>query len=137
LPPRDLSGFSRNKVQRNDSLVQKAVDNNVALGPKPTQATKPSARATTRTKLGRMAKSPRSAKPAPKVSIVGAKAFATLCNQPEVQLFTMSFAELGVELSSTQAEPSGSDPDLFQIPSEYHKYADLFSKQEALKLPSH
>jgi hypothetical protein len=49
----------------------------------------------------------------------------------------MSFAELGVELSSTQTEPSGSDPDLCQIPPEYHEYADLFSEQEALKLPPH
>jgi hypothetical protein len=49
----------------------------------------------------------------------------------------MSFADLGVELSSSQADANPSDPDLSQIPSEYHEYADLFSEQEALKLPPH
>lgn len=149
LPPRDLSAISRTKVQRNDSLVLKTVDNtaphtlpvlpSVKASPpsRKTTPTKPSAKASTRTKLGRLARAPRTAKAVPKVSLVGAQAFAHLCNQPGVQLFTMSFADLGVELSSTQTDANPGDPDLSQIPSEYHEYADLFSEQEALKLPPH
>jgi hypothetical protein len=92
-----------------------------------------------RTKRRHLAKELRTAKAAPKVLIVGAHAFAHLCNQPGVELYTMSFADLEVELSSTQTDtttPQG-DPDLSQISSEYHEYADLFSEQEALKLPPH
>ena len=59
-----------------------------------------------------------------------------LCNQPDVQLFTMSFSQ-AVELASTQADTTSLDPDLSTIPPEYHEYAELFSDKEAEKLPPH
>ena len=72
----------------------------------------------------------------PPVSIVGAHAFAHLCNQPGVQLFTMSFSDLtpeSVELSSAEVQ----DSDLSLIPEEYRDLTDLFTQKEADKLPPH
>src|SRR5579859_3312562 len=79
---------------------------------------------------------------APAVSIVGPHAFAHLCNQPGVQLFTMSFAPAKQELSNANANANAmptptaqDDPDLSAVPPEYHEFRDLFSNAEAKKLP--
>src|SRR5579859_585768 len=64
---------------------------------------------------------------APAVSIVGPHAFALLCNQPGVQLFTMSFAPAQHELSNANAAPTSAaqdNPDLSAIPPEYHEFRD-------------
>ena len=73
----------------------------------------------------------------PRVSTVGVHAFALLCNQPFMQLFTMSFAPRALELSSATITAASQEPDLSLIPPEYHKFADLFSEKEARKLPPH
>jgi len=75
----------------------------------------------------------------PPVSTVGAHAFALLCNQPGVELFTLSFSDLGVQLPNTEMDgqnPSGG-PDLSLIPKEYHDLLDIFTEKEAKKLPPH
>src|SRR5579859_3679414 len=77
---------------------------------------------------------------APAVSIVGPHAFALLCNQPGVQLFTMSFAPAKQELSNANAAPTSAaqdNPDLSAIPPEYHEFRDLFSNAKAKELPPH
>ena len=48
----------------------------------------------------------------------------------------MSFEEVA-ELVSTTTEESSPDPDLSQIPSEYHEFAEVFSKKESDKSPEH
>jgi len=73
----------------------------------------------------------------PKVALIGAAAFAFVCNQPGTELFFMSYKESEggtVELSNQELEP---DADLSSIPPEYHEFAGLFSKKEADKLPMH
>jgi hypothetical protein len=42
-----------------------------------------------------------------------------------------------VELESTITEESSPDSDLSQISSEYHEFAEVFSKKESNKLPEH
>ena len=49
---------------------------------------------------------------------------------------TMEEANVTHLTSQEMGEP-GPDPDLSSIPPEYHEFADLFSKQEADKLPPH
>jgi len=73
----------------------------------------------------------------PPVSIIGAAAFAHLCNQPDTQLFTVSFSPETMELSNIATHGTETDPDLSNIPPEYHEFAELFSKREAEKLPPH
>ena len=75
----------------------------------------------------------------PPVYTVGAHAFALLCNQPGVKLFTLSFSDLGVQLSNTgvgRQDPTRG-PDLSLIPEEYHDLLDIFTEREAEKLPPH
>src|SRR5579859_2252146 len=76
----------------------------------------------------------------PAVSIVGAHAFTHLCNQPGVELFTMSFAPACQELSNANAAPvsdANEELELSAIPPEYLEFRDLFSNAEAKKLPPH
>jgi Reverse transcriptase (RNA-dependent DNA polymerase)/RNase H-like domain found in reverse transcriptase/Integrase zinc binding domain/Chromo (CHRromatin Organisation MOdifier) domain/Integrase core domain len=80
--------------------------------------------------------SPNTPRKAPQVSLIGPAAFACALKQPGAQLFLMSCAEIA-ELASTTIEESSSDPDLSQIPPEYHEFAEVFSKKESDKLPQH
>ena len=74
----------------------------------------------------------------PKVSLIGANAFAFVCNQPETELYFMTMEEANAaHLASQEMGAAGPDPDLSSIPPEYHEFADLFSKKEADKLPAH
>src|SRR6202030_1879737 len=93
----------------------------------------------------RILKAPLKSKPVfsnpPPVSIVGAHAFARLCNQPGVQLFTMSFSDIdpqSIEISSAAALlASSAESELNLIPKEYRDLTELFSQREADKLPPH
>jgi len=74
----------------------------------------------------------------PKVSLIGANAFAFMCNQPGTELYFMTMEEANAtHLTSQERREPEPDPDLSSIPSEYHEFADLFSKKEADKLPPH
>jgi hypothetical protein len=136
LPSRNLSEVSRSQVSRNPSSsdavdkVLPTVDGTAipnSLSPAKPLVAK-SVKAKPKLFPGRSR--------APPVSIVGPHAFAMACNQPGVQLFTMSFSE-AMELASTQVDTTSPDSDLSTIPSEYHEFADLFSNKEAEKLPPH
>ena len=48
----------------------------------------------------------------------------------------MSFSEIA-QVTSTTIQESTLDPDLSQIPPEYHEFAEVFSKKESDKLPEH
>jgi hypothetical protein len=76
----------------------------------------------------------------PKVALIGAAAFAYVCNQPGTELFFLSMRELQeAQLSSqeTEEEPPTPEFNLATIPAEYHEFADLFDKEESDKLPPH
>src|SRR5271170_3623825 len=65
---------------------------------------------------------------------------ARLCNQPGVQLFTMSFSDIdpqSIEVSSAAALTSSTESELHLIPKEYRDLTELFSQREAYKLPPH
>jgi len=79
---------------------------------------------------------PSTPRKAPQVSLIGSAAFACALKQPGAQLFFMSCTEI-LQLASTTIQESSSDPDLSQIPSEYHEFAEVFSKKESDKLPEH
>src|SRR5579859_1262018 len=79
---------------------------------------------------------------APKFSIIGANAFTVACNQPSSKLFVYSFTLVSptgtAQLSSIQVGPVTTDePDLFNVPPEYHDLVELFSKCVAKELPPH
>jgi hypothetical protein len=78
----------------------------------------------------------------PRVALIGAAAFASVCNRPGTELYFMSMAEIDAAYLATQETGNlvtltEADPDLSSIPPEYHDFADLFSKKEADKLPPH
>jgi hypothetical protein len=73
----------------------------------------------------------------PPVSVVGPHAFATLCNQPGVELFTLSFSDIGIELSSAEVSVSSEEGELSLVPKEYRDLAEIFTQKEADKLPPH
>ena len=147
LPPRNLSEVSRTQVQR-ESPTPSVVDQaTVATESEPSTTQNMTARhtpkATPRRPSARATRprAPRQRKPVfptpPPVSIVGAHAFAHLCNQPGVELFTLSFSDIipeSVELSATEVS---AEPDLSLIPEEYRDLMDLFTQKEADKLPPH
>jgi len=161
LPPRNLSEVSRAQVQRESPSVDVVDQETPPKGEAPNLAasahvkthlpsvTSPPPQPSSNFMLPSACATPPKAAPKrpssktipvfskpPPVSIVGAHAFAHLCNQPGVQLFTMSFADLApesVELSSAEVQES----DLSLVPEEYRDLTDLFTQKEADKLPPH
>jgi len=74
----------------------------------------------------------------PKVSLIGANAFAFVCNQPGTELYFMTMEETNAtHLTSQEMGAPEPDPDLSSIPPEYHEFADLFSKKQADQLSPH
>ena len=131
LPPRNLSAVSRSEVPRkppsSDAVDEVLPTESLALPLKlSSRALCPKVKAATT----------HSARRAPLVSLIRAHAFAILCNQLGTQLFLTSITQ-AVELASVQMDEPSPDPDLSTIPSEYHEFADLFSKKEADMLPPH
>lgn len=84
---------------------------------------------------------PKTLKEPPKVALIGANAFAFICNQLGTELYFMTMEEMmdsdPVHLAAQGTGTPKPDPDLSQIPLEYHLFADLFSEREADKLPAH
>ncbi|KAF8624554.1 hypothetical protein AX17_007107 [Amanita inopinata Kibby_2008] len=68
----------------------------------------------------------------PKVSLIGAAAFAHACKLPGSSSFSLSLASLQ-GCSGTVSDT----PDLSGIPAEYHDYGDMFSKAKAQTLAPH
>ena len=75
----------------------------------------------------------------PRVALVGAAAFAYVCNQPETELYLMTMNEISdaIHVSAQETDTREPETDLSTIPLEYHEFADLFSKKKADELPPH
>ena len=67
----------------------------------------------------------------PKVSLINSVAFHRCLKQSDTQLFQISIADLSIE------PPGKTDPDMAQIPEEYHEFADVFNKENSDQLPPH
>ena len=70
--------------------------------------------------------------PVPPISIIGAAAFFKACSLPGSRAFQMSLPSIQAH-SATAAD----HPDLSSVPSQYHDFADVFSKSKADSLPEH
>lgn len=74
------------------------------------------------------------------IAQIGAAAFRTLSRQPNIELFSMSMAE--IEKATQSVEISEIGPvDLIDlrklVPIKYHDFLDVFDKQAADALPPH
>ena len=70
----------------------------------------------------------------PRVSIIGAAAFARACKLPGAQSFRIHLSDSSVSAKSASVS---DEPDLSHIPDEYRDYADVFSKAKADTLAPH
>ena len=70
----------------------------------------------------------------PNIAIIGATAFLHISKLPGSNNFELCLHSLDIQANSTKlAEAS----NLSNVPSEYHKFADVFSKTKAKVLPPH
>jgi len=70
----------------------------------------------------------------PNITIIGAVAFLCTSKLPGSHNFELCFCSLDIQANSTKlAETS----NLFNVPSEYHEFADVFSKTKAEVLAPH
>src|SRR5579859_7206137 len=151
LPPRNQSELSRPQVTRDvplpsqvDGLASTSFESEACSVLTPQFMRQRSPRSSPRSKpsppLSKYSPTPTPIySQAPSVSIVGVHAFAMLCNQPDTELFVMSYQPSpGSPPTKDPLTPSVvEDCDLSGIPSEYHEFADLFSKTESEKPPPH
>jgi hypothetical protein len=78
---------------------------------------------------------PKPSDSAPRVSLIGAAAFARACKLPGSQSYRIHLSDPA--LSAKSASVSDEAPDLTHIPEEYHDFADVFSKAKADTLAPH
>ena len=69
------------------------------------------------------------------IALIGAAAFALVSKQPGVQSFRIHLSD--PSFSAKSASVSDEAPDLSNVPEEYHKFADVFSKVKANTLALH
>ena len=67
----------------------------------------------------------------PHVSLIDPAAYICACSLPGSQSFRLYVSSL------SDSDSPSSDPDLSNIPEEYHDFADVFSKAKSDKLPEH
>ena len=70
----------------------------------------------------------------PNTTIIGAVAFMCVSKSPCSSKFQLCLHSLDIQANSTQL---GEIPDLFNVASKYHKFANVFSKTKAEALTSH
>ena len=70
----------------------------------------------------------------PNITIIGAAAFLCASKLPGSHNFELCLRSLDIQANSTKLAET---PDLSNIPSEYHKFTDIFSKNKAEVLSSH
>jgi len=70
----------------------------------------------------------------PNITIIGAAAFLHASKLSGSHNFELCFLSLDIQASSTKLVET---PDLSNVPSKYHEFADIFSKTKAETLPSH
>jgi len=70
----------------------------------------------------------------PNIAIIGAAAFLRASKLPGSHNFELCLCSSGIQANSTKLAET---PDLSNVPSEYHEFADIFSKTKAEVLPPH
>ena len=70
----------------------------------------------------------------PNIAIIGATAFLYASKLPGSHNFELCFCSLDIQANSTKLAEA---PDLSNVLSEYHEFADIFSKTKAEVLPLH
>jgi hypothetical protein len=70
----------------------------------------------------------------PEISFINAAAYACASKLPEAVAFQMTFTPEWLSAHSSQPTKL---PNLSDIPSEYHEFADVFNKTKVDTLPPH
>jgi len=70
----------------------------------------------------------------PSIAIIGAAAFLHASKLPDSHNFELCLYSLDIQANSAKLVET---PDLSNVPSEYHKFADVFSKTKAETLSPH
>ena len=70
----------------------------------------------------------------PNIAIIGAAAFLHASKLLGSHNFELCLCSLDIQANSAKLVET---PDLSNVPSEYHKFANVFSKTKAETLPSH
>ena len=70
----------------------------------------------------------------PNIAIIGAVVFLCASKLPGSHNFELCFRSSNIQANSAKLAET---PDLSNVPSEYHEFADVFSKTKAEVLPSH
>ena len=70
----------------------------------------------------------------PNIAIIGAAAFLCTSKLPGFHNFELCLCSSDIQANSAKLAET---PDLSNVPSEYHKFADVFSKTKAKTLPPH
>jgi len=70
----------------------------------------------------------------PNIAIIGAAAFLRASKLPDSHNFKLCLRSSDIQANSAKLAET---PDLSNVPSEYHKFADVFSKTKAEVLPPH
>jgi len=70
----------------------------------------------------------------PNITIIGAAAFLHVSKLLGSHNFELCLCSSDIQANSTKLVET---PDLFNVPSEYHKFANIFSKTKAETLPPH
>ena len=70
----------------------------------------------------------------PNITIIGAVAFLCASKLPGSSNFELYLCSLDIQANSTKLAEA---PDLSNVPSEYHEFADIFSKTKAEVLAPH
>ena len=68
------------------------------------------------------------------IAIIGAAAFLHASKHPDFYNFKLCLHFLDIQANSAKLAEA---PDLYNVPSEYHEFADVFSKTKAETLPLH
>ena len=74
---------------------------------------------------------------APYVSLIGTAAFAHACKLSGSTNFTLYIHPEDAKLRSASTAPPTDSPNLSGVPSQYHDFADIFSKAKATTLVPH
>ena len=74
---------------------------------------------------------------APYVLLIGAAAFACTCKLSGSMNFTLYIRPEDAKLRSASTAPPTDSPNLSGVPSQYHDFADVFSKAKATTLAPH
>jgi len=72
----------------------------------------------------------------PHISLVNALAYQRACKTPGAVLFQLQLSGLQ-EVTGRTGQVRDDSPDLSGLPTDYHQYAEVFSKEMSKQLPPH